>query len=350
MNRAIAVLFAAFALVLNCTAAALAAGPVGILAPGAKWEELPRAGLSTSEGVVADRNGMVYISDIARSTAVKGGYVGGTIYRFDPKTGTMSKFIEPSRISNGLHVDRNGDLLIAESNDGIVGGRQIVRHKLKTGENFVIADSFQGKQLVSPNDITSDAKGRIYFTDARYGGNEPFELPNAIYRIDPNGRITQLASDILRPNGIEVSPDGKRLYVAASNTPDLVVNTYGPAKDRFGIKLGGVVVYDLKRDGSIANGRLIIRNDELIVDGMAMDTGGYLYVAFHNANPKAPKGDVVVLGPDGRLVERLPLPEGTLPSNLGFGRGTDANSLYMTNLAQWRLFRIKTTRRGLYWD
>lgn len=249
-----------------------------------------------------------------------------------------------------MHVDRNGDLLIAQSNDGNVGGRAIVRHNLKTGETTVVADSYQGKRLVSTNDLTSDAQGRIYFTDARYGGNEPFELPNAIYRVDPNGRITRLASDILRPNGIEVSPDGKRLYVSASNTPALTVNTYGPAKDRFGITLGGVVVYDLKRDGSIADGRLIFRNDELIADSMAMDTDGNLYVTFHNANPKAPQADVVVLGPDGRLVERLPLPEGTLPSNLGFGRGADANSLYMTNLAQWRLFRIKTTRRGLYWD
>lgn len=101
MNRAIAVLLAASALALIGTRAAPAAGPVGILAPGAKWEELPRAGLSTSEGVVADRNGMVYISDIARSTVVKQGYVGGTIYRFDPKTGIMSKFMEPSRIANG---------------------------------------------------------------------------------------------------------------------------------------------------------------------------------------------------------------------------------------------------------
>ena len=94
-----------------------------------------------------------------------------------------------------------------------------MRHNLKTGETTVVADSYQGKQLVSTNDLTSDAQGRIYFTDARYGGNEPFALPNAIYRVDPNGRITQLASDILRPNGIEVSPDGKHLYVSASNTP-----------------------------------------------------------------------------------------------------------------------------------
>ncbi len=350
MKNAMAVLLASSVFALIVTQVAAAAGPVHILAPGANWVEVSHAGLATSEGVVADRNGMVYASDIARSAGAKQAYVGGTIYRFDPKTGTTSKFMEPSRIANGLYVDRRGGLLIAQSNDGEVGGRAIVRRDLKTGETTMVADSYQGKRLVSPNDITGDAKGRIYFTDARYGGTEPFELPNAIYRVDPDGKITQLASDILRPNGIEVSPDGKRLYVSASNTPSLTVNTYGPPKDRFGITLGGVAVYDLKPDDSIANGRLIYRNDELMADSMAMDAGGLLYVTFHNANPKAPKGDVVVLDKDGKLVERLPLPPGTLPSNLGFGRGADAHSLYMTNLAQWRLFRIQTTRRGLYWD
>jgi len=327
-----------------------AAGPAGILAPGAKWEELSRIGLSTSEGVVADRNGMVYASDITRSATTRQNYAGGAIYRFDPKTGVTAKFMEPTRVANGLHIDKNGDLLIAQANDETVGGRAIVRRNLKTGETTMVADSYQGKRLVSPNDVTSDALGRVYFTDARYGGDEPYELPNAIYRVDPNGRITQLASDVLRPNGIEVSPDGKRLYVSTTNLPSLKINPHGPAKDRFGISTGGVVVYDLKRDGSISNGRLFYQHDQLAADGMAMDTEGNLYVAFHNANPKAPKGDIVVLSPEGRLIERLPLLENTLPSNLGFGRAADANSLYITNLAQWRLFRIKTVRRGLYWD
>ena len=348
-QRVMGVLLAALTFALS-SEGALGAKPAGILAPGAKWEELSRVGLSTSEGVVADRNGMVYISDITRSAAIKQNYAGGAIYRYDPKKGLITKFMEPSRVANGLHVDRNGDLLIAQTNDANIGGRAVVRRNLKTGATTVVADSYQGKRLVSPNDVTSDRSGRIYFTDARYGGNEPYELPNAIYRVDPNGRITQLASDVLRPNGIEVSPDGRRLYVSTSNLSTLRINPHGPATDRFGISVGGVVAYDLKRDGSISNGRLIYRDDQRAADGMAVDTGGNLYVALHNGNPKAPSGDVVVLGPDGRLIERLPLPERTLPSNLGFGRAGDANSLYMTSLVQWRLFRIKTVRRGLYWD
>ena len=61
----------------------------------------------------------------------------------------------------------------------------------------MLANSYQGKRLTGPNDVTSDARGRIYFTDARYFGDESIELPDAVYRIDPDGKITQLATDIL---------------------------------------------------------------------------------------------------------------------------------------------------------
>ena len=118
-------------------------------------------------------------------------------------------------MANGLHVDKNGDLIIAQDAD--TGGRAVLRRNLTTGATSVVANAYQGKKFNGPNDVTSDARGRIYFTDARYGGTEPMELPNAVYRVDPDGKITQLSTDIFRPNGIEVSADGKRLYVAAFN-------------------------------------------------------------------------------------------------------------------------------------
>ncbi|MCC7487894.1 MAG: hypothetical protein IT529_23235, partial [Burkholderiales bacterium] len=66
--------------------------------------------------------------------------------------------------------------------------------------------------------------------------------------------------------------------------------------------------------------------------------------------PKAGRRDIVVLAPDARLVERLSPPAAGLTTNLGFGRGSDANSLYLTTALPWRLYRVKTVRRGLYWD
>lgn len=99
-----------------------------------------------------------------------------------------------------------------------------MRKNLGTGEMTSLATNFEGKHFNGTNDLASDARGRIYFTDARYGGPEEMELPNAVYKIDPDGTLTQLATEIFRPNGIEVSPDGSRLYVAAANTKKLPVN------------------------------------------------------------------------------------------------------------------------------
>ena len=322
--------------------------PPRIVTEGAKWEEVSRAGLFTAEGVVAARDGMIYATDITRPEAIKQNNPGGTIYHYNPSTGVTAKFMEPSGMANGLHVDRTGDLIIAQEADG--GGRAILRRNLASGATTVLANSYQGKRLTGPNDVTSDARGRIYFTDARYFGDEPIELPNAVYRIDPDGKITQLATDILRPNRIEVSPDGRRLYVAASNIPILARNPLGPGPDRFGLKLGGIVVYDLNSDGNISNGRIFHRDDELVADGMTLDTEGNLYIALHNGSRQPPRGEIVVLNPAGEVLAKIAPPEGLRPGNLGFGRGGDATSLYMTTLFHWRLYRIKTVRRGHYFE
>jgi gluconolactonase len=322
--------------------------PAGVVAPQAQWQEVSRAGVVYAEGVVAAKDGSIYVSDVTRTGLVRENNPHGTIYRLDPSTGVTSKYLEPSGMSIGLHVDKNGDLIIAQEAD--TGGRAILRRNLATGRTDVVANAYRGRRLNSPNDVTSDARGRIYFTDARYGSLEPMELPNAVYRVDPDGRIVQLSTDILRPNGIEVSPDGKRLYVSASNTPRLAPNPNGPAKDRFGITMGGVVVYDLDAEGNIANGRVFYRRDDLLTDGMAMDSDGNLYVAMHNANPRDPKGDIVALDPSGAVLAQLPPPAAVLPTNLGFGRGVDAGMLYMTTAMPWRLYRINTVRRGHYFE
>ena len=172
----------------------------------------------------------------------------------------------------------------------------------------------------------------------------------ALYRVDPDGKITQIISDLWRPNGIEVSPDGKRLYVAVSGSRSLPTNPNGPAKDRFDVPSTGgqIVAYDLDALGNVSNPRLFYRSEEVSPDGMAMDVQGNLYVAMHSGNPKARKVDIVVLDPDGRLLERFPDPGEGLTTQLGFGRGADAGSLYVTTAFPIRLYRIKTVRRGHY--
>jgi Gluconolactonase len=307
-----------------------------VLPEGAKWEKISSAGRAFGEGVVAAKDGSLYLVDL---TAALPDNPGGTIYRHDPKTGQTTKVLEPSGMANGLHVDRNGDLLICQS-----GKQAIARLNLTTGAVTVVADGYRGKKLIAPNDLTTDDQGRIYFTDSRFSQPEEPQLPNAIYRLDPDGRLTELGTDLLRPNGIEVSPDGKRLYVADSIADRFKPNPKGPVHDRFGVTRGGVAVYDLSPDGNISNGRLFYRSDFAMPDGMAMDTDGNLYVALHDNPNRA----IVALDPNGKVLQEFPLPDVGLTTQLGFGRGEDAHTLYLTTGAPWGLWRITTLRTGFY--
>jgi gluconolactonase len=337
----------AIAIVALACSTGMAKSPNQILAPGAQWQEVSHEGKVWAEGVVAAKDGMIYLSDITYTFVIKENNPRGTIYRYDPATGTTTKYLEPSGMSNGLNVDKNGDLIIAQDAD--TGGRAILRRNLATGATVVLADSYQGKRLNGPNDVTSDNQGRIYFTDSRYGGNEPMELPHAVYRIDPDGKLTRLAMDIFRPNGIEVSPDNRHLYEMAFNLKGLPVNPNGPAEDKFGFTSGGIAVYDLDRAGNISNGRVFFRSNEGFgVDGSAMDSDGNLYAAMHNGNPEAAKSAIVVISPSGEVLEHLPVPGVGLTTNLAFGRAADSHSLYVTTGAPWRLFRIQTVRQGYF--
>jgi gluconolactonase len=304
---------------------------------GNRWERVSAAGIGTAEGVAADRDGAIYVTDL---TYAEPSNPGGTVYRYDPATGETSKFMEPAMV-NGVKIAPNGDLLLAEAANG--GGRAIVRRDIATGQSTVLAAGYQGKRFVAPNDLCLDSRGRIYFTDARYRSKDEPELPNACYRLDPDGRLTQLDTGVLRPNGIDLSPDEKHLYVAASMLPTLLPNPRGPAADRYGFTFGGVAVFDRAEDGGIANGRVFWRNGLGLADGMAMDTEGNLYVAVSSL---AGYNQIAVLSPSGQLIEALPLPPEGGAVTLGFGRGADARTLYLATRRPWGLWRLKTAKTG----
>lgn len=334
MPRTVSLALIAFTLILGLSGAAVAQG---VLPEGAKWEKVSSAGKAFAEGVVAARDGTLYLVDLAPP---------GILFRYDPKTGETTKVMDPSGMANGLHIDRNGDLLIAQGQPGV---QVLSRRNLATGAMTVLADRYNGKRLISPNDITTDDAGCIYFTDARFNQADEPELPNAVYRLDPDGKLTQLSAEIIRPNGIEVSPDGKRLYVSVADVGRLKPNPNGPQTDKYGITRGGVVVYDLGADGSISNGRLFYKTEAAMADGMALDTEGNLYIAFHDN----PHRLIVALDPNGKVIQEFPLPEAAPPAlvlttQLGFGRGDDANTLYLTTGAPWGLYKIKTNKTGYY--
>src|SRR4051812_20425348 len=212
-------------LALLVALAAPAADPLPTFAaPGAKLEKLWSEGEFT-EGPAEGPDGCVYFSDI-----------GNRIMKFDPKTGRTAAFRDPSGRSNGLKFDAKGRLIACEgANTG--GGRRISVTE-KDGSVKTLADGFEGKKFNSPNDLTLDSKGRVYFSDPRYLGDEKRELDHeSVYRVNPDGKVTRIIKDVTKPNGLVISPDGKTLYVAESNS--------GPKLTR------KLFAYPLDADGSV---------------------------------------------------------------------------------------------------
>ena len=168
-----------------------------------------------TEGPTVAPDGKVYFSDITftHQTDMQAGH----IMRYNPDTGKTTVFRSPSGMSNGMKFDAQGRLVIAEGAD--FGGRRITRTDMKTGKSDIIAGLYEGKPFNSPNDLTIDEQGRIYFTDPRYVGYEPVEQPvMGVYRIDTDGSVHLVIADSGKPNGIAVSPDQKTLYVGSNDS------------------------------------------------------------------------------------------------------------------------------------
>ena len=155
------------------------------------------ATLAFTEGPAVDRDGNVYFTDIISQRIMKLG-----------TDGALSVYREKSNLANGLLIDPQGRLIACEGaafeRPGVklTGTPRVTRTDLKTGKIEVLADRYEGKPLVGPNDVTIDGKGRLYFTDLAGA---------AVYRIDAPGKIARIlaAPDLQRPNGIQVSPDDR---------------------------------------------------------------------------------------------------------------------------------------------
>src|SRR6516162_10411756 len=147
-----------------------------IVPAGAKLEKLWSEGEFT-EGPAYGPHGCIYFSDI-----------GNRIMKFDPKTGKTVEYRKPSGRANGLDFDPKGRLVACEGANS--GGNRRVTITEKDGSVRVLADKWKGKRFNSPNDLTIDTKGRVYFTDPRYVGDEPREIVGEyVYRVDPDGKV-----------------------------------------------------------------------------------------------------------------------------------------------------------------
>ncbi len=330
---------ALFVLLLFATPAA-AADP--IVPPDAKPALIFDGGLVLTEGVAVAPDGMVYFSDITFTHVAKEKkqpVEAGHIWKLDPKTGKATVFRSPSGMSNGLKFDADGNLLAAEGAD--LGGRRVTRTDMKTGKTYIVASEFDGKPLNSPNDITIDEKGRIYFSDPRYLGHEPINQPvPAVYRVDTDGSIHRIITDAGKPNGVAISPDQKTLYVVSNDNGSTGIGRLDEKKEATKKGTMTLMAYDLAADGSAKFRKTLVDYaPQDGPDGLVCDKAGNLYVAVRDTT----RPGIYVYAPDGKELGYI---KTELPTNVGFGRGADAGLLYIT--AGKSVYRIKLNTEGYH--
>ncbi len=288
-----------------------------------------------TEGPTVAPDGSIYFSDIPVGTDK------GLIMRHDPRTGKTEIFIDDSRKSNGLKFGSDGHLYACEGADH--GGRSVVRWNVKTKERTVLADKFMGKRFNSPNDLCLDREGRIYFSDPKYLGDETRELEfRAVYRVDPDGKVTEVTHDIEKPNGLALSPDQRTLYVADHNngTDRIDPNDKTPPK-RGAMK---IYAYPLGADGLVSGAKKTLHDfgEQAGCDGMTVDSKGNIYLTARGLK----RPGVMVLDPSGREIAFIPtgLPNQSaesakgLPSNVTFGIAEERQTLFIT--VDTSLYRI----------
>jgi gluconolactonase len=242
---------------------------------------------------------------------------------FRPKSGytgvDIGRYLQPG--SNGLTFDPAGRLVMCQH-----GNRRILRVN-PHGDTTVIADSYDGRRLNSPNDVVCRSDGSVWFTDPPFGRPGMADDPDreldfsGVFRVSPDGTIALIDDSLAGPNGIAFSPDERTLYVGNWD-PDAKV----------------VVRYDLSADGDVLD-RSILHdltdapgNDA--IDGIKVDVAGNLYVCG--------PGGIWVISPEGERLDLIELPEA--PHNLAFG-GDDARDLYVTALAS--VYRLRTDVPGI---
>ena len=245
----------------------------------------------------------------------------GNIYAVNFKTqGTIGKTtaagatdvfvtLPQGSVGNGIRFDNAGSMFIADYPQ-----HNVLKVDLATKKISVFAHEAKMNQ---PNDLTIMADGTLYASDPNWG-----KSTGQIWRISNKGQVRLAKGDMGTTNGIEVSPDGKRLYVNES------VQRH-------------IWVFDIAKNGDLQNKRILHTFPDFGFDGMRCDIDGNLYVTRHG------KGTVVVVNPQGKVVREIDV-LGKSPTNLCFG-GPDGKTVYVTEVEKKRLVNFRTDRPGLAW-
>jgi len=213
-------------------------------------------------------------------------------------------------VGNGIVFDRKGLMYVAD-----YVGHNVLRIDPKTRKITVFAHNDKMNQ---PNDLAIAPDGTLYASDPDWN-----KKTGQIWHIDLKGNTTLVADKMGTTNGIEVSPDGKTLYVNESVQRNVWAFTIG---------LGG----------TLGNKRLVKKFKDHGFDGMRCDVDGNLYITRYG------KGTVVVLSPAGKVLREIDV-LGESPSNLCFG-GPDGRTVYVTEVKHQRLVQFRVDRPGLAWQ
>ncbi|MCR9228160.1 MAG: SMP-30/gluconolactonase/LRE family protein [Flavobacteriaceae bacterium] len=288
---------------------------IEVLAEGFIWAEGP---------VWVKEGGFLLFSDVPQNTIFKWNETEGISEFLKPSgyTGIPPYSREPG--SNGLIINNQGELVFCEHGD-----RRISKMPLANGGKVTIADTWQGKRFNSPNDIVQTSKGVYYFTDPPYGLPEQHDSDSreidafGVYKIDTDGNVEMVISDLKRPNGIALSPDEKILYVNQSDGIEPYIMTYA-----------------IQEDGSLDKGKIFFDASDLSKTGLKGSMDGLKIANDGTIFSTGPSG-VLVIDAEGKLLGRIET--GQLTANCGWGE--DGSVFYMT--AHSYLLRIQTKTKGL---
>lgn len=234
------------------------------------------------EGPATDKAGNLYAVNYAKE-----GTIG--IVRPDGSHACFVTLPEGST-GNGIRFNKDGDMLVADYT-----GHNILKVDMKTKEISIYAHE---PKMNQPNDIALAPNGNLYASDPDWPNSK-----GQLWLITPDGKVTLLGSDLGTTNGIDVSPDGKKLYV----------NESAQLK---------VWVYDINPDGTLGNKMLFHTFEGFGMDGIRCDVKGNLYLCRYD------KGTVAIINPKGKLIREIQL-KGKKPSNITFG-GSDNRRCYVT--------------------
>jgi gluconolactonase len=224
--------------------------------------------------------------------------------------GDVSVFRTSSEFTNGNTRDRQGRLVSCQH-----GGRRVVRTEID-GKLTVLADSYQGKRLNSPNDVIVRSDDSVWFTDPTYGilsnyegyKSGPEQATRNVYRLDARtGELAVMCDDFGQPNGLAFSPDESKLYIADSASSH---DVNWPSHIR---------VFDVVDGKALANGRVFCNIDAGLPDGFRVDVDGNVWTSAADG--------VHCFAPDGTLLGKILVPQTV--ANVTFG-GPRRNRLFIT--------------------